>query len=167
MIALEEFTTEKTAMALLSAAPAYLHFAFIFTLIVFQAAQAAVLRPEWLGPALVQRLQRLSFITQLAMVLVLASGLLRMYYFGKPPSWYWSNPIMHIKLTLVALLFALNVPALLAFKRWKTQLDAGGGLPTEAELRRAKRWVMISSHVMLLVPIFAVLMARGMHGFGA
>lgn len=144
---------------------AYFHFAMIFTLIVFQAAQAAVLRPEWLGAALVQRLQRLARISQWAMVLVVVSGLLRMYYFGKPAAWYWANPLMHIKLTLVALLIGLNWPAFRAFKRWQLALRHHESLPSEADMRRAKRWVMASSHLMLLIPIFAVLLALGKTGF--
>ena len=42
-----------------------------------------------------------------------------------------------------------------------------GQLPSAAEIQGARRWMMASSHLMLLIPLFAVLVARGYGSWGA
>jgi len=149
---------------LLESALAYVHLAFIFTLIVFQGSLAALLRPEWFNPALLRRLQRVALINQIATVLVIASGLARLFCGIKPSSWYLSNPLMHAKLTLVLLMVALALPAYRAIKAWQKHYVATGQLPEATAILKARRQAMRSSHLMLLIPIFAVLMARGFGG---
>ena len=62
---------------LLESALAYVHLAFIFSLIVFQGSLAALLRPEWFNAAVLVRLQRIVLINKAAMALLIASGLAR------------------------------------------------------------------------------------------
>ncbi len=146
---------------LFESALAYVHLAFIFSLIVFQGSLAALLRPEWFNAAVLTRLQRIVFINKTAMALVIASGLVRCFWGIKPAAAYLANPLMHAKLTLVLIMLALVLPTYRAVKNWQRNYAATGELPATAAIQNARRWAMRSSHLMLLIPVFAVLMARG------
>lgn len=146
---------------LFESALAYVHLAFIFSLIVFQGSLAALLRPEWFNAAVLTRLQRIVLINKAAMALVIASGLARFFWGMKPAAWYLANPLMHAKLTLVLIMLALVLPTYRAVKKWQQNYVATAALPDAAAIQSARRWAMRSSHLMLLIPIFAVLMARG------
>jgi putative membrane protein len=146
---------------LLEPALAYVHLAFIFSLIVFQGSLAALLRPEWFNAALLQRLQRVALINKIATALLLASGIVRLFWGIKPAAWYLANPLMHAKLTLVIIMLALAIPTYRAIKNWQRTYAATGALPDAAAIQNARRWAMRSSHLMLLIPVFAVLMAHG------
>jgi putative membrane protein len=40
-------------------------------------------------------------------------------------------------------------------------LRASGSLPEEAEVRTARKWVMAQAHIIALIPLVAVFLARG------
>jgi putative membrane protein len=40
-------------------------------------------------------------------------------------------------------------------------LRADGRLPGEGEIRQARRWVMVQAHIIALIPLAAVFLARG------
>jgi putative membrane protein len=50
------------------------------------------------------------------------------------------------------------------FMRWRRNLQAGGVLPAEADVRQARRLIMVQAHLLPLIPLAAVFLARG---FGA
>ena len=93
---------------LLESALAYVHLAFIFSLIVFQGSLAALLRAEWFNAAVLARLQRIVLINKAAMALVIATGVARFFWGIKPAAWYLANPLMHAKLTLVVILIGYH-----------------------------------------------------------
>ena len=147
---------------LFESALAYVHLAFIFSLIVFQGALAALLRPEFFSAAVLARLQRIVLLNKVFMALVIASGLARMFWGMKPAAWYMANPMMHVKWTLVLIMMALVLPTYRAVAQWQRSYAANNtSLPDAAAIQGARRWIMASSHLMLLIPIVAVLMARG------
>mgnify|MGYP003621440974 FL=1 len=146
---------------LLESALAYVHLAFIFSLIVFQGSLAALLRAEWFNAAVLTRLQRIVLINKAAMALVIATGVARFFWGIKPAAWYLANPLMHAKLTLVLIMLVLALPSYRAVKNWQKAYAATGALPTGVAIQSARRWAMRSSHLMLLIPVFAVLMANG------
>lgn len=146
---------------------AYVHLAFIFSWIVFQGSLAALLRPEWFNAAVLQRLQRIVLINQAAMVLVIASGLMRLFWGIKPAASYMANSLMHAKLSLVLLMVVLALPSYRAIKNWQKTYAASNTLPDAAAIQKARRWSMRSSHLMLLIPVFAVLIARGYSNFAS
>jgi putative membrane protein len=65
---------------------------------------------------------------------------------------------------LLVVIAALSLGPTRMFIRWRRTLDAGGGLPSPDEVRRARRLVMWQAHLLALVPLAGVVMARG---FGA
>lgn len=140
---------------------AYAHFVAILTLVVFITSEAALCRPEWLNAAVVRRLARVDMLYMFAAIAVLATGLARTYWGAKGMGWYWHQPLLHTKVTLFVVVGLISIGPTRAFIRWRRQLDATGTLPTEAEVRGVRRWIMVQAHLLVLVPLAATLLARG------
>ncbi len=140
---------------------AYAHFAAILMLVVFVTSEAALCRPEWMNAAVVRRLARVDMIYLVAAIAVLATGLARTCWGAKGVGWYWSQPLLHTKVTLFALIGLMSLKPTFAFIRWKRQLDATGALPDEAEVRSIRRWIMAQAHLLLVLPLLGAFLARG------
>lgn len=140
---------------------AYVHIAAILAVTVFLTSEAALCRVEWMNPAVVRRLGRVDMLYAIAAVTLLLTGLARTWWGIKGTGWYWSQPLLHLKLTLFVLIGLMSIKPTILFTRWRKRLAASGELPPEAEVRQARRWVMIEAHLLLLVPLAATLLARG------
>jgi putative membrane protein len=140
---------------------AYAHLIAIFSLIVFLTSEAALCRSEWMNAEAVRRLARVDFVYMLTAVAVLATGVARTAWGIKGIGWYWSQPLLYLKLALFVAIGLLSIKPTQNFLRWRKQLAAGGGLPSADEVARTRRWVMIEAHVLILIPLAAVLLARG------
>lgn len=140
---------------------AYLHYISIFTLIVFLTAEAVVLRPG-MTPEIRNRLVRYDAVYGVAAVAVLVTGLLRVFYGAKGYAFYVHNPVFHIKVGLFILVGLLSIMPTVTILRWKKQAKTlPDFVPTPAEIAKTRRWVMIESHLIVFIPLAAVLMARG------
>jgi len=148
----------------LEAILAYLHLVAILTMVVFIASEAALCRAEWLNAAVVERLARVDLIYGIAAIGVLATGVARTWWGIKGTAWYWTNPLLHLKLTLFIIVGVVSIFPTLTYLRWRKTLRAGGGLPAEADIRKTRKLVMIQAHLIALIPLAAVFLARG---FGA
>ncbi|MBV7543981.1 DUF2214 family protein [Acidovorax sp. sic0104] len=140
---------------------AYAHFVAILTMTVFLASEAALCRKEWINPAVVERLARVDMIYGIAAVAVLATGLARTWWGMKGMGWYWSQPLLHTKVTLFVIMGLISIVPTLRFGRWRKALRATGALPTDAEVRSTRRLVMIEAHLLVVIPLLAVFLARG------
>jgi putative membrane protein len=140
---------------------AIFHWLAILTLVVFISSEAALCRAEWLNAAVVKRLQRVDLIYGIAAVALLASGLLRAFLGMKGADWYWSQPLLHAKLTLFVIVGLMSIKPTLTFRRWGRELDATGRLPEAAEIAATRRLVMIQAHLILVFPILGAMLARG------
>jgi putative membrane protein len=145
----------------LEAVLAYLHLGAILTLVVFITSEAALCRAEWMNAAIVERLVRVDLIYGIAAAAVLLTGVARTWWGVKGTVWYWTNPLLHVKLTLFVVVATMSVFPTLTYLRWRRALRANGTLPTEAELRKTRRLVMIEAHLIMLIPLAAVFLARG------
>jgi putative membrane protein len=149
-------------MSIAEALLAYVHFAAILTLVVFMTSRAALCRPDWLNAAVVLRLRRVDLIFHGAMVFVLASGVARMVWGAKGPAWYAEQPLLWLKIALFALIWLISTKPTRRFAEWARALSASGGLPSAGEVDATRRWVMIEAHLLLLLPLAAVFVARGL-----
>lgn len=140
---------------------AYLHLAAILTMTVFITSEAALCRPEWLNAAVVRRLARVDVIYLFAAIAVLFTGLARIIWGMKGAAWYGAQPLLHIKVTLFVLAGLMSIKPTLAFLRWKKAVERDGSLPAEAEIRSVRRWIMFQAHLILVIPLAATLLARG------
>lgn len=145
----------------LEALLAALHIVAILTFVVFLSSQAALCRIEWLNAAVVERLARLDVISAVAGTVVIASGVARVMWGVKGASWYLSQPLFHIKMTIVLAMVILSFVPSLAFRRWRNNLRGTGALPGAQEVSKVRRLVMIQSHVLPVVAVIAVFWARG------
>lgn len=148
----------------LEALLAYAHLLAILTLVVFISSEAALCRAEWMNAQVVTRLGRVDLIYGIAAVLVLLTGLARTWWGLKGAPWYWSNGLLHLKLGLFVLVALMSIKPTLMFRRWRKQLAASGALPDEAQIRTARWWVMIQAHLIAIIPLAAVFLARGFGG---
>ena len=146
---------------LLESLLAYFHIAAILGLVVFLTSEAALCRAEWMNAAVVDRLLRVDRLYLVAAIAVLATGIARTWWGAKGFGWYWSQPLLHLKVTLFVVIGGMSAVPTRAFIRWRRTLAASGALPSAEEVRRARRWIMIQAHALLLVPLAATLLARG------
>jgi len=140
---------------------AYVHWLAIFTMVVFLASEAALCRVEWLNARVVERLAKVDMVYGMSAVLVLLTGIARTYWGAKGMGWYWSNPLLHVKVTLFVVVGLLSIKPTIVFLRWRKALRATGALPAEAEVRSTRRIVMIQAHLLPVIPLAAVFLARG------
>lgn len=145
----------------LEALLAALHLVAILTFVVFLSSQAALCRIEWMNAAVVERLARLDVIYGVAATLMIASGIARLIWGIKGASWYLSQPMFHIKITIVLVMAILSIWPSIMFRRWRHNLRATGALPGELEVKKVRRLVMIQSHTLPVVAVIAVFWARG------
>ncbi|HEY6985595.1 MAG TPA: DUF2214 family protein [Rhodanobacteraceae bacterium] len=141
---------------------AYLHFAAIFTLIWFLAKEWTLLRT---GAANVD-VERIALADAgfgIAAGAVLLTGALRAVYGAKGWAFYAHNPVFHVKVGLFVIVGLISIAPTLRFLRWRKtrRQDASFRVPDE-EWRRVRRLVMIELHLVALIPLAAVIMARGL-----
>ena len=146
---------------LLETVLAYVHWLAIFTMVTFLASEAALCRVEWMNARIVERLARVDMLYGIASVVVLVTGLVRTWWGMKGAGWYWSNPLLHTKLTLFVVIGLLSIRPTLTYLRWRKALRSTGALPADEEVRRTRKTVMVQAHLVPLVALLAVFLARG------
>ena len=55
----------------------------------------------------------------------------------------------------------LSIKPTLMFIRWRKELRASGALPSPDQIKLARRFVMVEAHLLALIPLAAVFLARG------
>ena len=145
----------------LEAILAYLHLLAILALVVFLSSEAALCRVEWMNAKVVERLGKVDMVYGIASGAVLLTGIARTWWGVKGTSWYWTHPLLHTKLALFVVIGLLSIKPTMMFARWRRELKATGALPAEGEVRLARRLVMVQAHLLVLIPLAAVFLARG------
>jgi putative membrane protein len=140
---------------------AYAHFLAILTLVVFLTSEAALCRPEWLNAATVERLAKIDAIYGISAMAVLATGLARAFWGIKGSGWYWTHWLLHLKIGMFVVVALLSIVPTIQFSRWRRTLRASGALPDAAQVRKVRRLVMVQAHIVPLIPLAAVFLARG------
>jgi putative membrane protein len=140
---------------------AYLHLLAILTMVVFISSEAALCRVQWLNAAVVERLAKVDLVYGIAAIMVLATGVARTVWGVKGTSWYWTNPLLHVKLTLFIIVGVISIFPTMTYFRWRKALRATGALPAEADILKTRKLVMIQAHLIALIPLVAVFLARG------
>ena len=114
--------------------------------------------------AMVERLAKIDAVYGLSAMLVLGTGLARVFWGVKGSGWYWANPLLYVKLGMFAAIGLLSIRPTLQFLRWRKALRAAGTLPDEVAVRQVRRLVMVQAHLIPVVPLAAVFLARGYGG---
>ena len=140
----------------------YFHFISMFALVSTVVAEHLLLKKE-MTRAEISRISRIDAVYGLAAILVVAAGLTLWFSgIGKPSVYYSKNWIFHLKVTMVVLVGLLSIyPTVFFIKNRK-------GNPAEIVAIPALIFTLIRIELLLLLitPMFAALMARGVGFFG-
>jgi putative membrane protein len=146
----------------LDAILAYLHYIAIFALVSFMVLEMSIIKGP-LDGATVRRLGRLDRVYFGAAMVVLITGFLRLVFGAKGPHFYLNAWPFYVKFGLFLAIAVVSVTPTLAFIRWRRMFDHDPGWKVPAEEQaRMKRLILIELHLGALIPLAAVIMARGL-----
>jgi putative membrane protein len=141
---------------------AYLHFLSIFALIGFLVREWTLLNVST-DVLRTDALARADLGFGIASVAVLLSGAARAVFGLKGWAFYAHNPVFHLKVGLFVLVGLLSIVPTRAFLRWRSNASSETAYRVPAdEWGRARRIVLIELHLLALIPLAAVVMARGL-----
>lgn len=146
----------------LDAILAYLHYTAIFMLFGFLVTEAMFFRGslDEKGVRLLGRIDLWYFGSAIA---ALATGVLRLVFGAKGPDFYLNAWPIYAKIGVFVVIAIISVRPTKTFVRWRRALDHDPDWRVpEAERARARRLVMVQLHLAALLPLFAVIMSRGL-----
>ncbi|WP_395644596.1 DUF2214 family protein [Terricaulis sp.] len=142
----------------------FLHFVFAFILVGAIAAEAWVLRLPVDGKV-ARLLLRIDLFYAIAAVGVILAGVGRVFFGIKGADYYADQPFFWAKMAIFAIVGLVSIAPTRAYFRWNESARTDAAfVVSEVEAKRVRRFVMIEVHLLVLVPLFAALMARGVGG---
>lgn len=95
----------------------------------------------------------------------IVTGLLRVFVYEKPASYYWHNPLFHAKLALLIAAGLLSVyPTLFYLRNYKKEAPADFHVRHAAPLTRIEMIIAAELFLYASAPLLAVAVARGAGG---
>ena len=146
----------------LEAILASLHLLAILTVVVFLSSEAALCRVEWMNEAVVRRLAKLDIIYGVAALVLLITGLVRIFWGAKGLTWYVSQPLFHLKMLLFVVVAVLSLRPTFTIRKWLKALNVAGTLPQPESMRFVRKWIMVQAHIIPVIAVIAIFWARGM-----
>jgi putative membrane protein len=144
-----------------SALMAFLHHVVAFTVVAALAVEVALFKPP-LSLTQAQRLVRTDTIFGASAAILLAVGMLRVWYFEKGPAYYWHDAFFLIKFGAFLVAALISVYPTVTFLSWNRGLKAGVAPEIPAGRTRSVRMCLMLELTAILVILFcAALMARG------
>lgn len=138
---------------------AYLHYLSILLTAGFLTGELLLCRPG-LNAAGARLLPRVDVVFFVSALVALATGLLRLFLV-KGAGFYVPNPIFWAKMALYLAIALLSIGPTAMFIRWSREAARDGAAPRPAEVGIARRLIHIELALLALMPLMAVLMARG------
>lgn len=146
----------------LDALLAYLHYVAIFLLVGFLAAEMVMLRRA-LDARAIRLLGKVDLVYFGSAMAALATGILRLVFGAKGADFYMGSWPFYVKFALFIAVGIVSIQPTLAFIRWRRMLEHDPAWPVpDAERLRVWRMIMIEVHLAAMIPVFAVVMARGL-----
>jgi len=151
----------------MSALFAFLHHLAAFALVSGLTVQVVLLGGE-INLNTARRLQRADMALGISAGVLLAVGLARVFFFEKGASYYFHNGPFMAKLTIFVVVALLSIFPTLVFLSWRKDTNAGRApSPAPAQLRALRRVVHAELAAVVLILLFAALMARGIGQLGS
>lgn len=139
---------------------AYLHYLSIIVTGGFLVGELLLCRPHMTAEQL-RRLPIIDIVFFASALVALATGLLRLFFYAKGVAFYVGNPFFWAKMALYVTIATLSIKPTLTFVRWKRAVTGGGTVPTGDEIASVRRFIHLELGLLALLPLMAVLMARG------
>lgn len=140
---------------------AYLHVVSILALAGLLAAEFFLCN-EHLQPGHVRMLVRIDLGYLGAAAAVLATGIVRAIASPKPADFYVHNPVFYLKIALFLAIGLVSIVPTLQFLGWNRSLREGRTrVLSGADIQRVRRLIALELTLLALVPLCAVLIARG------
>ncbi|HKP95411.1 MAG TPA: DUF2214 family protein [Fibrobacteria bacterium] len=134
----------------------YLHFLSLIVLCGTLLAENVLIRNSLTRKEL-SRIASVDAVFGLGAVSTLTAGLLLWFKYGKGTAFYLKNPVFHAKLSLFLIVGLLSiVPTVFFLKQRKGAPEEVVAVPASVS-----RILRIELAIALLIPLFAVIMARG------
>jgi len=138
---------------------AYLHYLSIVLTGGFLVGELVVCRPG-LTSEQARRLAVIDIVFFASALGALATGLLRLFFYAKGVGFYTGNPFFWAKMALYVIIAALSIKPTRTFIGWK-RAPAGAGVPDSRAIAGVRRIIHLELGLLALIPLMAVLMARG------
>ena len=139
----------------------YLHYIGIMALMGSLISEHLILKPS-IKKDQIKSLATIDLIYGLSAILVLTTGLLRWFVYGKGYDFYMSSPLFHIKLTLFIIIGILSIFPTIKFLKWRKQIKRGDEpVITEKGVKNLLMFIRIELLIITVIPLIAVLIARG------
>ncbi len=135
------------------------HWWFVLAMTVTLGTELALCRGALDRPA-VERLTLADGLYGLSSGLVLVAGTTRVVFGAKGWMFYVGNPVFWVKIGVFLLIAILSVRPTFTFLRWRKTLREGGIIGAD-QTAAIRRWVHAEVILLMLIPIAAALMARG------
>jgi putative membrane protein len=139
----------------------YLHFLGMMALMATLLAEHVTLQPH-MTRLHIQRLAVIDLGYGMAAGIVLITGFLRFAYFGKGMPYYLGTTLFYSKVGLFLLIALISIYPTVTFLSWRRMLKRDS-LP-EVDMHSVTRLryvVRLELGLLLVIPLLAVLMARG------
>jgi putative membrane protein len=139
---------------------AYLHDLSIILLAGFLVGELVMCRAG-MTTEQARRLAGLDAVFFASALAALATGLVRLFFYAKGVSFYTGNPTFWVKMALYVIIAVISITPTRTFLRWKRAAAERGAAPAGDEIVAARRLIHIELGLLALMPLMAVLMARG------
>jgi putative membrane protein len=139
---------------------AYLHYLSIILIGGFLVGELVMCRAG-MTTEQARRLAGIDAVFFASALAALATGLLRLFFYAKGVGFYTSNPAFWVKLALYLVIAVISIKPTRTFLRWKRAAAERGAAPAGDEIAGARRLIHIELGLLALMPLMAVLMARG------
>ena len=139
---------------------AVVHHLLVFSLVALIMVEAVLLRDGISGPDIL-RLARFDSGYGVVAGLIVVVGVLRVVFGAKGAEFYLHNPFFWAKMGAFLVVGLLSIGPTLQFIAWRRRLKAEPAFsPPPADIRRARGWIRLEGGFVVLVVVFAAMMAR-------
>ena len=145
---------------------AFLHHVAAFALVAGLAVELVLIRDQ-LTAATMRRIVRVDAIVGLSAAAVLLVGLARVFWFEKGAAYYFHSWPFIGKLGMFTLVALLSIHPTVSFVKWGQALKQGRTPVVDAAAQRnLRRLIHAELGGVVLILLFAAMMARGVGFFG-
>jgi putative membrane protein len=145
---------------------AYLHYLGMIGVGVILSTELVLFQKE-MSPKQAKALQSVDLLYLFAALLMIGTGLARVFWLAKGHRYYFSNLFFYFKITTFGAIGGISVVPTLYYLKWSGALKKNQTIQVETrDFLKIRRLILIQLILFPLIPLFAVLMVRGFGTIG-